>query len=67
VFSTSAFEPAAPVTVGASAIVAAVPVSPLGTVKFKTAADVVPEFETAAFVPAAPVVVVPTATVAAGP
>ena len=43
------------------------PLVPCGTVKFKTAAEVVPEFVTSALVPAAPVVVVPTATVAAVP
>jgi hypothetical protein len=48
-------------------LVPSAPVSPLGIVKFKTAADVVPEFETVAEVPATPVVVVPTATVAAVP
>jgi hypothetical protein len=48
-------------------LVPSFPGSPFGTVKFKTAAEVVPEFVTAALVPAAPVVVVPTATVAAVP
>ena len=55
--------PVAPV----APVAPAAPVAPRGTVKFKTAAEVVPEFVTEAFVPAAPVVVVPTETLAAVP
>jgi hypothetical protein len=47
--------------------VAAVPFSPRGIEKFKTALFDVPELITVAFVPGAPVVVVPIAIVAAVP
>ena len=43
------------------------PVAPPGMVKFKMAADVVPELLTLGCVPAAPVAVLPTVTVAAEP
>jgi hypothetical protein len=43
------------------------PVAPLGIVKLRIAAPVVPELVTLAVPPAGPVVVVPTVTVAAKP
>ena len=64
---TDALEPAAPVVVVPTAIVATVPATPWGMAKLNTAALDVPELVTDALVPAAPVVVVPTAIVAAVP
>jgi hypothetical protein len=76
VFVTEAEDPAAPVVVEPTVMVAAEPAVPLlpagpgapwGIVKAKTAAELVPVFITLALVPAAPVVVEPTDMVAALP
>jgi len=79
VLVTVALEPEERVVVGPTVTVAAVPFvplvpfvpfvpsAPLGTVKFRTAAELVPELMTDADVPALPVVVGPTLTVAAVP
>jgi collagen type IV alpha len=76
---TDADDPAGPVVVGPTAIVAAAPdgpvlpvgpvgpVGPAGIPKLKTAADDVPLFVTVAGLPAVSVDVVPTAIVAADP
>jgi hypothetical protein len=74
--ATLADDPAAPVDVLPTAMVAAVPVAPVAPVapvrpegmpKLKTAAEVVPALTTVAAAPGERVVVVPTAMVAAGP
>jgi hypothetical protein len=74
--ATLADDPAAPVDVLPTAMVAAVPVAPVAPVapvrpegmpKLKTAAEVVPALTTVAAAPGDRVVVVPTAMVAAGP
>jgi hypothetical protein len=73
---TLADDPAAPVDVLPTEMVAAVPVAPVfpvspfrpaGIPKFRVAADEVPTLTTVAAAPGERVVVVPTAMVAAGP
>jgi len=64
---TVADEPGAPVVVVPTAIVAAGPVGPCGTVKVNATAPVVPLAPTAAVEPGAPVTVLATVIVAAVP